>query len=92
LAVACAIGLVVLGCAPERPLRTATTQPPTPSAREARVNRTLTGAVLRVADGDTLTLRARSGDNITVRLSDIDTPEIYTRPTPTGMIVRRTAA
>jgi endonuclease YncB( thermonuclease family) len=39
------------------------------------VNWTLTGVVARVSDGDTLTLRARSGDNITVRLSDIDTPE-----------------
>jgi len=37
----------------------------------------MSGAVLRVADGDTLTLRMPSGDNIITRLSDIDTPQVH---------------
>jgi endonuclease YncB( thermonuclease family) len=46
------------------------------SARDgARAPATLAGRVVRVADGDTLTLRDERGTNTVVRLAEIDAPE-----------------
>ena len=40
-----------------------------------RIRAEIDGRVIRVADGDTFTLRTKSGENVTVRLGEIDAPE-----------------
>ncbi len=44
--------------------------------------RALTGTVVRVADGDTLTVASRDGAKIKVRLYGIDAPEVRHKETP----------
>lgn len=72
---ACSFALLV-GCSS---LDTAAPQAP-PSAASTRgtfVNFTLNGAVVAVEDGDTLTLQSANAARFIVRLSDLDTPEIF---------------
>lgn len=44
--------------------------------RVSRINFTLEGSVLDVDDGDTLVLRGVGGGRFTIRLSDLDAPEV----------------
>lgn len=44
--------------------------------RTAKVNFTLLGTLLEVDDGDTLVMRGAGGGRFTIRLSDLDAPEI----------------
>lgn len=44
--------------------------------RAARTNFTISGTVLSVEDGDTLTLRGTGGGRFHIRLSDLDAPEV----------------
>ena len=45
-------------------------------ARGAKVNFTIAGTILKVDDGDTLTLLGAGGGRLHIRLSDLDAPEI----------------
>jgi len=51
-------------------------QPAWAMDRSSQVVFGLSGKVVRIADGDTLAIKVQAGRNITIRLSDMDTPEL----------------
>ena len=51
-------------------------------AVERDVNYRLAGRIAAVEDGDTVTLETRDGTRFRIRLSDIDTPEVYDEAQP----------
>jgi micrococcal nuclease len=57
-----------------------TVSQPVPSPREAQIAFVIKGEVVRVTDGDTITIKAGAGERFVVRLSDIDAPETAHRP------------
>jgi micrococcal nuclease len=70
LAIASFVACLHIGCASQ------VTEPVT-MTRANSVNFTLAGAVVAVEDGDTLTLQTSNAARFVVRLSDLDTPEIF---------------
>lgn len=52
------------------------------SPRASLVNFRLPGKIAKVEDGDTLTMHAQGGGSFVIRLSDIDTPEVFLSRNP----------
>lgn len=52
--------------------------------RQPRIRTTYTGRIISVPDGDTLTMQVAGGRRISVRFSDIDTPETNHPSQPGG--------
>ena len=49
---------------------------PAPNLRSAKINFVVSGTIVAVSDGDTLTMQATTRDRFHIRLSDLDAPEI----------------
>ena len=67
--------VLIAGCASPSP--EPAPQPVLAGVRASLVNFKLPGKVTKVEDGDTLTIQAQGGGFFEVRLSDIDTPEVF---------------